>query len=161
MAEDTAPEPLRPPGMHDPSTVAVVQIEGRWYTRFTTIVPPEPRVRGVVSWHGLTYYMPHEEQGAVMSDDPESARVRREVAAIMALDEKQRTDEELRQLRALAREHGFVPRDELPDGIEGTVRVEGERVSFELRGERKLALASLLDPDGEGCFSDDPRPRKP
>lgn len=63
----TPPEPLRPPAMHDPTSVAVVQIEGRWYTRFTTLVhiaDPRLRGRGAVALVGTTYYMPHDEEQA-------------------------------------------------------------------------------------------------
>lgn len=56
------PEPLRPPVMHDPSTVAVVNIGGRWYTRFTTLRLPERRGFAAV---GITYYMPHDEEQAL------------------------------------------------------------------------------------------------
>lgn len=60
MTDQHSPEPLCPPAMHDPSTVAVVEIEGRWYTRFTTLALPDPRHRGRAAVVGTTYYMPHE-----------------------------------------------------------------------------------------------------
>ena len=59
--EDALPEPLRPPAMHDPSTVAVVKIGDRWFTRFTSLRQPDPRLNGAVAYQGLTFYMPHDE----------------------------------------------------------------------------------------------------
>jgi hypothetical protein len=58
------PEPLRPPAPHDPSSVEAVEIGGRWYTRFTTLAPHDPRLRGAVAHVGITYYMPHDEPQA-------------------------------------------------------------------------------------------------